>query len=90
MSTELVRIDPGELPVGRVTTVVANRRALCVARTEDGWGVLDNRCPHQGGPLGEGRIEDGFVVPIATGGASILSSTSRADGFVLIPEEQEG
>ncbi|NNF65392.1 MAG: Rieske 2Fe-2S domain-containing protein [Acidimicrobiia bacterium] len=62
MSTEWVRIDPGELPVGRVTTVVANRRALCVARTEDGWGVLDNRCPHQGGPLGEGRIEDGFVV----------------------------
>jgi molybdopterin molybdotransferase len=36
------------------------------------------------------RIEEGQVVPIATSGASILSSTSRADGFVLIPEEKEG
>lgn len=36
------------------------------------------------------KIEDRYVVPIATSGASVLSSTSRADGFVLIPEEQEG
>lgn len=36
------------------------------------------------------KIEEGQVVPIATSGASILSSTSRADGFVLIPEEKEG
>lgn len=36
------------------------------------------------------KIEAGAVVPIATSGASVLSSTSRADGFVLIPEEQEG
>jgi molybdopterin molybdotransferase len=36
------------------------------------------------------KIEEGRVFPIATSGASILSSTSRADGFVLIPEEQEG
>ena len=36
------------------------------------------------------RIEGGAVIPIATSGASILSSTIRADGFVLIPEELEG
>jgi molybdopterin molybdotransferase len=36
------------------------------------------------------KIEQGNVTPIATSGASILSSTSRAEGFVLIPEEQEG
>jgi molybdopterin molybdotransferase len=28
--------------------------------------------------------------PIAVAGASILSSTTRADGFVLVPEESEG
>jgi len=36
------------------------------------------------------KIDGGTVVPIATSGASILSSTIRADGFVLIPEELEG
>ena len=34
--------------------------------------------------------ESGRVVPIATSGASILSSTTRADGFVLVPAALEG
>jgi molybdopterin molybdotransferase len=36
------------------------------------------------------RIFDGQVEPIAISGASILSSTTRADGFVIIPEDSEG
>ena len=36
------------------------------------------------------RIELGSVFPISTSGASILSSTSRADGVVLVPAEREG
>jgi molybdopterin molybdotransferase len=35
-------------------------------------------------------IEAGGVVPIATSGASILSSTVRADGCVLVPRQLEG
>jgi len=35
-------------------------------------------------------IEGGRVVPIATSGASILSSTVRAAGCVLVPRELEG
>ena len=35
-------------------------------------------------------IRDGQVEPIATSGASILSSTTRADGFVLVPRDSEG
>jgi molybdopterin molybdotransferase len=35
-------------------------------------------------------VEDGRVLPIATSGASILSSTVRAAGFVLVPRELEG
>jgi molybdopterin molybdotransferase len=30
------------------------------------------------------------VEPLATSGAAILSSTTRADGFVLVPAELEG
>ena len=36
------------------------------------------------------RLVDGRVEPIATSGASILSSTTRADGFVIVPAESEG
>jgi thiamine pyrophosphate-dependent acetolactate synthase large subunit-like protein/nitrite reductase/ring-hydroxylating ferredoxin subunit len=60
--TSWIELDLPDLPVGRVATVVAGGRALCVARTEDGWGVLDNRCPHQGGPLGDGQLEGGYVI----------------------------
>jgi molybdopterin molybdotransferase len=35
-------------------------------------------------------IERGHAVPLSTSGASILSSTVRADGFVIIPRELEG
>jgi molybdopterin molybdotransferase len=35
-------------------------------------------------------IEAGRVVPLATSGASILSSTVRAAGSVIVPRECEG
>ncbi len=35
-------------------------------------------------------VEDGRVVPLATSGASILSSTVRASGFVVVPRGREG
>ncbi|HKP65985.1 MAG TPA: gephyrin-like molybdotransferase Glp [Casimicrobiaceae bacterium] len=36
------------------------------------------------------RIVDGAAEPLALAGASILSSTTRADGFVIVPGESEG
>jgi len=36
------------------------------------------------------RVADGEVDPLALSGASILSSTTRADGFVIVPAESEG
>ena len=36
------------------------------------------------------RLADGGIEPIALSGASILSSTTRADGFVIVPQESEG
>lgn len=50
-----------ELPEGRVTTVSVGRRSLALAHYEGSYGALDNRCPHQGGPLGEGSIEKGWL-----------------------------
>jgi molybdopterin molybdotransferase len=36
------------------------------------------------------RIVDGRVEPLATGSASVLSSTTRADGFVVVAADSEG
>jgi molybdopterin molybdotransferase len=36
------------------------------------------------------QVRDGRVEPLSTSGASILSSTTRADGFVLVPRDSEG
>ena len=50
-----------ELPEGRVKTVVAGHRSLALTHFEGRFGALDNRCPQQGGPLGEGSIENGWL-----------------------------
>ena len=54
-------LDEDDLPDGRVTTVHAGVRELALVHYEGCWAALDNRCPHQGGPLGEGSIENGLL-----------------------------
>ena len=46
---------------GRVRTVVAGPKAIALTHYEGQYGALDNHCPHQGGPLGEGSIEKGLL-----------------------------
>ncbi len=53
--------DRDELPEGRVTTVTANHIGICLTHYEGKLCALDNKCPHQGGPLGEGSIENGLL-----------------------------
>ena len=53
--------DLDELPEGRVRTVVAGHRSVALTHYDGQYGALDNRCPHQGGPLGEGSIENGLL-----------------------------
>jgi molybdopterin molybdotransferase len=36
------------------------------------------------------RLDNGKAIPLATSGAGILSSVSKADGFVILPENVEG
>ena len=55
-------VDADDLNTDEVKAVIAGGQAVCLARTEAGLSALDNRCPHQGGPLGEGTIEDGWLI----------------------------
>jgi thiamine pyrophosphate-dependent acetolactate synthase large subunit-like protein/nitrite reductase/ring-hydroxylating ferredoxin subunit len=54
-------LEPEELDEGRVTTVSVGVRSFAVTKHEGEYGCLDNACPHQGGPLGEGSIENGWL-----------------------------
>ncbi len=56
-------LDPDDLPEGRVTTVTIGTHTLCLTHHQGQFGALDNHCPHQGGPLGEGAIEPGKPGP---------------------------
>jgi pyruvate oxidase len=56
------RVDPADIPdEGRVRTAVVDGHAVALTRCGGQLGALDNRCPHQGGPLGEGSIEKGWL-----------------------------
>jgi molybdopterin molybdotransferase len=67
---------------GRPTELPYRRRPLPLARKiASAIGRVDYVRVRVGG----GRVE-----PLATSGASVLSSTTRADGFVLVPRDSEG
>ncbi len=50
-----------DLPEGRVTTVAAGHKSVALVHYDGQFSALDNHCPHQGGPLGEGSIENGLL-----------------------------
>ncbi len=49
------------LPEGRVKTVKAGKTDVCLTHYQGKFSALQNKCPHQGGPLGEGSIENGML-----------------------------
>ena len=54
-------LEPDELGEGRVKPVTCAHTTLCLTRFEGHIAALSNKCPHQGGPLGEGSIEKGML-----------------------------
>ena len=73
-------LDAGELEEGRVKTVTCGHRSLCMTKYEGKTAALDNRCPHQGGPLGEGSIENGLL-RCPWHGWDFHPTTGKAPGF---------
>jgi len=53
--------DKNELSDNRVMTVTAGHKDLCLTYWKGKLTALENKCPHQGGPLGEGSIENGLL-----------------------------
>jgi thiamine pyrophosphate-dependent acetolactate synthase large subunit-like protein/nitrite reductase/ring-hydroxylating ferredoxin subunit len=56
------RVGDADVPdEGRVRAAVVDGRPVALSRCGGALGALENRCPHQGGPLGEGSIENGWL-----------------------------
>src|SRR4051794_33440437 len=56
------RVGPQDVPQeGRVHSVTVDGRSIALTRCGGRLGALENHCPHQGGPLGEGSIEEGLL-----------------------------
>lgn len=72
--------DPSILPEGRVMTVNAGHHQVCLTHFEGKFNALDNKCPHQGGPLGEGSIENGLL-RCPWHGWDFHPCTGKAPGF---------
>lgn len=52
-----------ELPrLGTAKEFRAGDKTLCVANVNGVICALNNECPHRGGPLAEGLIEEGMIV----------------------------
>jgi nitrite reductase (NADH) small subunit len=62
--SELVRIcAKRELPRrGEAREFRLGLKTLCIANVDGVIHALDNECPHRGGPLAEGMIEEGKLI----------------------------
>jgi nitrite reductase (NADH) small subunit len=49
-------------PVGEAREVLCQGRLLCIANSDGQLSAMNNVCPHRGGPLGQGIVEDGKII----------------------------
>lgn len=52
----------GEIPPGGSKVVQIGEHMVAIFNLDGKVHAIDNTCPHQGGPLGEGYLEDGGVI----------------------------
>ncbi|HUY82144.1 MAG TPA: Rieske (2Fe-2S) protein [Acidobacteriaceae bacterium] len=62
--SEYVRVmGVSELPpVGEAREAVCGERPVCIANSGGELTAMGNVCPHRGGPLGQGIVEDGKLI----------------------------
>ena len=92
-----VEVDVGsldELIEGRGRCVEAGAYSLAVFRQGDQVFVLENACPHRGGPLCEGDVKEGVVYcPLHAWGFDLRSGRAvnvRWEGARVFPARVEG
>jgi len=85
---EVTELQPGE---GK--TVVVGDREIALFNVAGKFMAIDNICPHRGGPLAEGMVEDTTVTCPWHGwrfslldGTSPVIKTAKVDTFAVVVE----
>lgn len=71
---------PEDLADGALIPAVAGGKALVLARQGDRYSALDDRCPHAGGPLSQGSLENGLLV-CPWHGREVDPATGKCEGL---------
>lgn len=74
-----------ECPPGTTIERVVGDRIVALANVDGAWYALDGLCPHQGGPLGKGRLcgtvltcpWHGWQFDVATGRHTISATVAQ-------------
>ena len=51
----------GEISTGTMKVTLVDGREILIARVDEKYYAADNRCPHMGGKLSQGRLEGAVV-----------------------------
>ena len=88
--------DTKDIPLGKSIIVLSPKgQEIAIFNIDGEFYALENLCPHQGGPLGEGDIEDscvtcpwhGWQFDIATGECINVPGESTAKIDIKIAED---
>ena len=74
-----------ELPEGSMIKATVEDRVVLLARLGGEVYALDNKCPHMGGSLADGKLEDGLVVCPRHGAAFEIKTGKNMRGPKLGP-----
>ena len=80
-----VRIaDADRIPVREGRAAIVDGREIAIFNLGDRFVAVDNRCPHQGGPLADGIVANGAIVcPLHAWKISLhTGSVERPSGIV--------
>jgi len=51
-----------DLPIGKSAIILVDGQEIAVFNYKNEYFAILNKCPHKGGPLGEGRVQEGIVI----------------------------
>jgi nitrite reductase (NADH) small subunit len=104
--SEFVKVLPAsELASGQCREVLAGDTPVALCNLDGRFHALGNRCPHRGGPLGQGALAGNLLLcpwhawayDVATGVSDVNSEISVAvyetkveDGFVWVRPAAKG
>ena len=73
-------LKESEVPEGKVAKAKIGIKEFAVVRLGGAFYCIDGTCSHEGGPLGEGTLEDGeLVCPLHEGRFDPKTGTANAE-----------